>query len=98
MNTNIKMRENILDNITKLPEAREIQEVTGRFDILMAIKARSLDDLHEIVTGKIGLIDGVVRTETFLEMKTIRKDPTFQEQEWPKKSRMHNRFSQRSVG
>ncbi|MFQ6134478.1 MAG: Lrp/AsnC family transcriptional regulator [Nitrososphaerales archaeon] len=80
LNTDIKMRENILDKITKLTETREIQEVTGRFDIMMVIKARSLDDLHEIVTGKIGKIDGVVRTETFLEMKPIRKDPTFEEQ------------------
>ncbi len=81
LNTDIKKRENILSVITTLPETRVIQEVTGRFDIMMVIKARSLDDLHRIVTGKIGKTDGVVRTETFIEMKTIRKDPIFQEQE-----------------
>ena len=81
LNTDIKKRENILSVITTLPETRVIQEVTGRFDIMMVIKARSLDDLHRIVTGKIGQTDGIVRTEIFIEMKTIRKDPIFQEQE-----------------
>ncbi len=76
LNTNIKMRENILEMIKSLPETRKIQEVTGRFDICMSIRARSLDDLHEIVTGKIGKIDGVVRSETFIELKSIQKDPT----------------------
>lgn len=81
LNTDTKMRDNILENLTTLPEVREIQEITGRFDIIVKIKARSLDDLHNIVTGKIGKIDGVVRTETFIELKTMHKEPTFEQQE-----------------
>ena len=77
LNTDVKKRENILGNINGLPETREIQEVTGRFDIMMRIRAHSLDDLHHIVTSKIGKIEGVVRSETFLEMKRVRKDVAF---------------------
>ena len=46
-------------------------------DIMMEIRARSLDDLHKIVTGSIGQIEGVVRTETLIEMKTFLQDPSF---------------------
>ncbi len=81
LNTDTKMRDNILENLNQLPEVREIEEITGRFDIIVKIKARSLDDLHNVVTGKIGKIDGVVRTETFIELKTIHKEPTFEQQE-----------------
>jgi len=81
LNTDIKHRENILSKIKDLPETRVIQEVTGRFDIMMEIMARSLDDLHKIVTGSIGQIEGVVRTETLIEMKKIVKDPSFEQQE-----------------
>jgi len=77
LNTDIKLRENILAKIKNLPETRVIQEVTGRFDIMMEIRARSLDDLHKIVTGSIGQIEGVVRTETLIELKTIVQDPSF---------------------
>ena len=77
LNTDIKLRGNILAKIKNLPETRVIQEVTGRFDIMMEIRARSLDDLHKIVTGSIGQIEGVVRTETLIELKTIVQDPSF---------------------
>lgn len=77
LNTNIRQRENILLKIKDLPETRVIQEVTGRFDIIMEIRAQSLDHLHKVVTGSIGQIEGVTRTETLVEMKTILKDPSF---------------------
>ena len=79
LNTEGKKREDILGSIASLPEAREIGEVTGRFDIMVTVKARSLDDLHNIVTGKIGNIDGVNRSETFIELKTQQKEHTFEE-------------------
>jgi|TARA_B100001971_G_scaffold211652_1_gene239850 Lrp/AsnC family transcriptional regulator for asnA, asnC and gidA len=79
LNTDIKHRNNILVEIKMLPETRLIQEVTGRFDIIIEIMAQSLDDLHKSITGNIGQIEGVVRTETFIEMKTISLDPSFTE-------------------
>ena len=79
LNTEGKKREDILKSIASLPEAREIGEVTGRFDIMVTVKARSLDDLHNIVTGKIGNIDGVNRSETFIELKTQQKEHRFEE-------------------
>ena len=77
LNTDIKNRENILVKIKDLPETRVIHEITGRFDIMMEIRARSLDDLHKIITGSIGQIEGVVRTETLIAIKTILQYPSF---------------------
>lgn len=77
LNTELKHRETILSKIKSLPETRAIQEVTGRFDVMMEIRAESLDHLHQIVTGSIGQTEGVVRTETLIEMKTFLKDPSF---------------------
>jgi Lrp/AsnC family transcriptional regulator for asnA, asnC and gidA len=79
LNTDTKHREHILRKIKKLPETRVIHEVTGRFDIMMEIRARSLDDLHKIVTSNIGQIDGIIRTESFIAMKTVFQDPSFVE-------------------
>lgn len=80
LNIDVKKREDILASISTLTEIREIEEVTGRFDVMVTIKARELDDLHNIVTKKIGGIDGVNRSETFIELKTQQKAPTFEEQ------------------
>ena len=40
------MRDNVLSEIFKISEVREVAEVTGRFDILVTMTARSLDEMH----------------------------------------------------
>src|SRR6266487_4263365 len=53
----------------KIPEVREISEVTGRFDVLVTMNARSLDEMHQLISEKIGHAEGVQKTETFIEMR-----------------------------
>ena len=68
-NINSKQRDKILQRITNLQEAREIVEITGRFDLLILLSAKSLDDLHVLISKKVAQIDGLTHTETFIEMK-----------------------------
>jgi Lrp/AsnC family transcriptional regulator for asnA, asnC and gidA len=76
-NIDSRLRENIVREIFELDQVRDISEVTGRFDLLVNVKARSLDDLHNVISTKIGKINGVQHTETFIEMKRTRKDPEY---------------------
>jgi Lrp/AsnC family transcriptional regulator for asnA, asnC and gidA len=73
INIDSKVREEILDEILRMAGVRNVYEVTGRFDVLVMVKARSLDDLHETVSAKIGKLNGVNHTETFVEMG--RREP-----------------------
>jgi len=49
---------------------------------MIAVRARSLDELHSFISERMGQIDGVRYTETFIEMKKRTKilhlfsDPT----------------------
>ncbi|GIU70611.1 MAG: transcriptional regulator [Candidatus Nitrosocaldaceae archaeon] len=74
INMDAKYRENILKELNKIPEIEEIVEVTGRFDMLVRLHARTLDDMYSIISDKIGNIEGVQRTETFIEMRRTVKD------------------------
>lgn len=74
----ISASQEILESTASLPAASEIEEVTGRFDIMVTVKARSLDDLHNVVVAKIGNIDGVNRSETFIGLKIQRQTPVFE--------------------
>ncbi len=76
-NIDSRLRENIMKEIFDLDQVRDISEVTGRFDLLVNVKARSLDDLHNTISEKIGRVNGVQHTETFIEMKRTRKDPEY---------------------
>ncbi|MEW5839376.1 MAG: Lrp/AsnC family transcriptional regulator, partial [Thermoproteota archaeon] len=73
INMDSKLRDNVLGELFKIPEVREVSEVTGRFDIIVTMNAHSLDEMHQIISEKIGRIEGVQKTETFIEMrKTVR--------------------------
>jgi Lrp/AsnC family transcriptional regulator for asnA, asnC and gidA len=74
VNMDSKMRDNVLSELFKISEVREVAEVTGRFDILVTMTARSLDEMHQLISERVGRIEGVQKTETFIEMrKTVRE-------------------------
>ncbi len=73
INMDSKQRDNVIEELFKISGVREIAEVTGRFDILVTMYAKSLDEMHRIISDKIGRIDGVLNSESFIEMKTRSK-------------------------
>ncbi|MEE9511928.1 MAG: Lrp/AsnC family transcriptional regulator [Nitrosopumilaceae archaeon] len=73
INMDSKQRDNVIDELFKISGVREIAEVTGRFDILVTMYAKSLDEMHRMVSDNIGRIDGVLSSESFIEMKTRSK-------------------------
>jgi Lrp/AsnC family transcriptional regulator for asnA, asnC and gidA len=73
INMDSKQRDNVIEELFKISGVREIAEVTGRFDILVTMYAKSLDEMHRIISDKIGRIDGVLSSESFIEMKTRSK-------------------------
>ena len=74
INMDSKLRDNVLNELFKIPEVREIAEVTGRFDILVTMTARSLDEIHQLISEKVGHVEGVQKTETFIEMRKTARE------------------------
>ena len=77
INMDSKKRDNIIEELFKINEVREISEVTGRFDILVTMYSRNLEDMHQLVSEQIGKIQGIVGSESFIEMKTQTKQMPF---------------------
>ena len=77
INMDSKKRDNIIEELFKINEVREISEVTGRFDILVTMYSRNLEDMHQLVSEQIGKIQGIVSSESFIEMKTQTKQLPF---------------------
>ena len=68
-----KKRNTIINELFRIEGVREISEVTGRFDIMVTMYAKSLNDMHKVVSEKIGKIDGILGSESFIEMKRRTK-------------------------
>ncbi|MEM3638289.1 MAG: Lrp/AsnC family transcriptional regulator [Conexivisphaerales archaeon] len=77
INSDAKFRDSVLKSLMEMPEVRDVAEVTGRFDFLALVRAKTLDELHSIVSDKIGNVQGVEHTETFIAMKSGKKKASF---------------------
>jgi len=73
INMDSKQRDNVIQELFKIPGVREVSEVTGRFDILVTMYAENLNDMYKIVSDNIGKIQGIIGSESFIEMKTRTK-------------------------
>jgi Lrp/AsnC family transcriptional regulator for asnA, asnC and gidA len=77
INRDPKLKEPIHNELIKIPEIRSLIEVTGRFDILLSVNTRTLEELHKVVIERIGKIEGIQATETFVEMQRTDKEPVY---------------------
>ena len=73
INMDSKQRDNVIQELFKITGVREVSEVTGRFDILVTMYAENLSEMYRIVSDNIGTIQGVIGSESFIEMKTQTK-------------------------
>lgn len=77
INRDPKFKDSIHKRFMETPEVVSISEITGRFDIMIKIYAKNLEALHSIVIEKIGKIDGIQNTETFVELQKTDKNPVY---------------------
>lgn len=77
INRDPKFKETIQKQLMETPEVASISEVTGRFDMMIRVFAENLEELHTVVIEKIGKIDGIQNTETFVELQKTDKDPVY---------------------
>jgi Lrp/AsnC family transcriptional regulator for asnA, asnC and gidA len=83
INRDPKLKEPIHNELMRIAEVRSLIEVTGRFDIILSVYARTLEELHKVVIERIGKIEGIQATETFVEMQRTDKEPVYSIQNNP---------------
>jgi Lrp/AsnC family transcriptional regulator for asnA, asnC and gidA len=73
IHVDIKKMDGIIVKLKKLKPLWFIVQTTGGTGIDTEFVARSLDDLNCLIFEKINKIDGVIRTETSLMLKYIKR-------------------------
>ena len=73
INMDSKQRDDVIEELFKINGVREISEVTGRFDILVIMFAKNLPEMHRLISEEIGKIQGIVSSESIIEMKRRKK-------------------------
>ena len=72
-----KFKTEIHKELLEISEVISVSEVTGRFDIMIEVYTKDLEDLHTVVIEKIGKIQGIQNTETFVELQKTNKEPAY---------------------
>jgi len=59
LNCKKNREKNVIAHLREVPEVKEIQCVTGPYDLLVKVEASTFEDLHEAVTWKIRKLKNV---------------------------------------
>ncbi len=66
--TEVGKNREVVAAIKQLGRIDSVDIVTGPYDIIAVVEAETLNDIGDLVTGKIHPIDGISRTVTCLAL------------------------------
>ena len=67
--------ESVATQLADLPETEHVAITTGSFDIFVWVNVASSEALAAFLHHKVGTIEGVRRTETFVSLETRKRAP-----------------------
>ena len=66
--------EEVTNGLSSIDEILEIHEMHNRFDLLLKIRAKNLDELREIVVNKIRSLPHILEAELMTILKTKKEE------------------------
>ncbi len=66
--------EDVVEVVSEMEEVQVVAVTTGLYDVFLWAGFQSAQDLHSFVNDKLAAVDGVVRSESFINL-SIKKTP-----------------------
>ena len=73
IDVDIKKIDAVSKELSKIDQIWYIVHVTGSAYIYAEFNAKSIDDLNEVIANKINKIDGLLKTDTSLVLKFVKR-------------------------
>ncbi len=64
--TAVGRTKEVVNILSKMKGVKSVNTVTGPYDVIALIEAENLNDIGDLITGKIHDIEGISRTVTCL--------------------------------
>jgi Lrp/AsnC family transcriptional regulator for asnA, asnC and gidA len=64
----------VVNDLLKIDEVLEVHEMHGRFDLLLKMRAKNLEQMRDIVENKIRKLSHVLETELMTVLKTEKEE------------------------
>ncbi|MER3602280.1 MAG: transcriptional regulator [Nitrososphaerota archaeon] len=65
----------LAQEIAKLPYVQEVHIISGEYDILLKVRAASVEDVGRLVVDRLRALPGVGKTVTSLSFFTLKEEP-----------------------
>ena len=69
----INVIKKVIDELKEIPHIKKVMSLTGDYDILAEIEVETSEELYEIFSEKIDMIDGIIASNTHVVMKAWEK-------------------------
>jgi anthranilate phosphoribosyltransferase len=69
----INVIKKVIEELKSIPEIKNVMSLTGDYDLLAEIEVDSSEELYDIFSEKIDLIDGIIDSNTHVVMKAWEK-------------------------
>jgi len=67
-------QRNLAQQISKLPGVYEVAVISGEWDILLKVRASSVEEIGSLVVDRLRAVKGVEKTETCVAFQTIKEN------------------------
>ena len=69
----INVIKKVIEELKSIPQIKKVMSLTGDYDILAEIEVETPEDLFEIFSEKIDMIEGITASNTHVIMKAWEK-------------------------
>jgi DNA-binding Lrp family transcriptional regulator len=69
----INVIKKVVKELKEIPEIKKVMSLTGDYDLLAEIEVEIPEELYDIFSEKIDLIDGIISSNTHVIMKAWEK-------------------------
>lgn len=63
----------VAEELASMDQISEVYSVTGNYDLVAILRAKTNDDIAELVTERLVKVDGIKKTDTMLAFKAYSK-------------------------
>jgi len=66
-------QRSLAEEISKMPEVFEVAVISGGWDILLKVRAGSVEEIGKLVVDRLRAMKGIEKTETCVAFQTIKE-------------------------
>jgi len=70
-----KTQEALAQEIARIPNVSEVHIISGEWDFIVKARAKSVEELGDLVVNRLRLLEGVEKTISCFSFKSIKDEP-----------------------